>query len=305
MRRRARALSRGVRRALSGVRRNPASATAVVSIVAAALFLAGLLYSAGAVLDASTRSMQRAHMVLYLEPDVGPEQASELRAAMARLDGVIAAEYVAPEIALARLRASLGPDDPAIAGIEAGMLPASVEVTLDAGAREVAALSPTVERLRALGGVDEVDFAEHWVDDLSGVRAGVRGAGLGAILGLLALALYLATSALAARLGGRAREAAVARLFGASSAYVRGPLVLEGALLGTLGAGLALAALWLLLARMAPAVGALLGDAAGRALALPQAGYLLAWVGAGAALGACSTWLADASIAHRRRRADA
>jgi cell division transport system permease protein len=304
MTRRVRALSNGVGRALSGVRKNPATAIAVVTIVAVAFFLVGSLYTAGAAFDAGTRSFQRAHMVLYLEHDVAPERADEIRALMARLDGVIAAEYVAPERALARVRETLGPDDPALAGIEAGMLPASIEVTLDAGMGEVAALQPTVERLRAMDGVEDVDFAEHWVDDLSALRTGVRGAGVIAVFALLVLALYLATSVLAGRLAARANEAAVARLFGATPVYVHGPLVLEGTFLGALGAGLALIGLSLFLACVAPAATALFGGSAGHALALPQTGVLLSFVGAGALLGACSAWLAG-GWGEGRRRADA
>jgi cell division transport system permease protein len=101
--------------------------------------------------------------------------------------------------------------------------------------------------------------------------------------------VYIVTTAVAARVEGRRKEAEVLRLLGASGAFVRGPAIVEGALQGAAGAGIAAVALWILFRLGAGTMGKALGAASLSFLSLQQIALLVA---AGAALGAAGAWLA-------------
>jgi cell division transport system permease protein len=104
---------------------------------------------------------------------------------------------------------------------------------------------------------------------------------------------YIVAMAIGVRIESRRSEAEVMSLLGASSAFVRGPLMLEGAIQGAAGAGLAVLGLWLLFCAGADAAGDVLGAAFGSApvVFLPAAQIGLA-IAAGAAIGAVGSWLA-------------
>jgi cell division transport system permease protein len=167
-----------------------------------------------------------------------------------------------------------------------GALPASIEVTLHDGIREVAAIHPVVERLRAIAGVEEVEVVDDWVAQVTGLVHAART--LGALLALLAAAASVWVIAAAVRLGmaARAGEAEVLRLVGASPSFVRGPLLVEGALQGAAGAALAALLLWTLFAAGASRLESALSPVAGEVtLVFLSAGHVAALVAAGGLLG--------------------
>lgn len=296
-----RAFMYSIRRALSGLRRHPLAALTVVGTVAVAFFLVALVHTGGRMVDAATGSWQRAHMVLYLDGRVDEQRATDIRSALLELPAVVRAEHVTSEQAMARFSASLGAREAFMQGIEPGMLPMSIEVELNVGVRDVAALGPMVERLQSVRGVEEVEFAGKWVDDMSVLRAALqRVSGLVLMLVLLCC-LYLASTAIASRSGSRVHEAAVARLMGASSLFVRVPLAIEGAIQGAAGAGLAVVGMWLLsqFSGLA-AIGShtVLGAAATEAATMPPTSHIAGFIAAGAAVGIVSTWLATRRHAH-------
>lgn len=279
-------------RAVDGFRRHPANAGTVIGTVAVGFFLIGLVHVVFQVASAATGSWQRAHLVLYLADEVGPERASEIRSAMNRLPGVASAEYVGVKDTLARFRDSLGAHDDLLADLEPTVLPTSIEVTLRPGMREVAALAPVVERMRADPEIADVEFADEWVEQLGVVRDALLHARSLALLFALLACVYLASTAIAARFGPRLQEASVARLFGASTAFVRAPLLVEGGLQGALGAGVATVGVWLFARTTASVLGEVLGPVAQAELAAPPVATIAAFVAAGAGLGMVSTWLA-------------
>jgi cell division transport system permease protein len=198
---------------------------------------------------------------------------------------------VTPAEALRRLRASLGPEAPALEGVEADVLPASVEVRAPgvslAGARDLA------RRLAAVPGAKEVDFGNAWLERFEALLRRLRWTGL-ALFGVLSLGTAVLVSN-TLRLGVFARrdEIEIMKLVGATDAYVEAPFLIEGVLQGICGAGLAALALLVLHALLAPRLAAAVGLAAPlqRADVLPGS-MVLTLLGGGAALGLVASALA-------------
>jgi len=182
-------------------------------------------------------------MVVYLGEGVSDATAHQLVDQLGRVAGVDRAELVAPGDAAKRLERALGADAALLDGVDLASLPATVEVTLAPGVRDVISMSPLLGALRANPGVEDVivedggDAAKS-TDTLATLRAFVYA---GAAL-LAGLAIVVVLAAIRMRLDlGRAgddrQERAVLHLLGAGPMFSIVPAALAGTALG-LGASL-------------------------------------------------------------------
>ncbi|MCU0242593.1 MAG: permease-like cell division protein FtsX [Vicinamibacteria bacterium] len=142
--------------------------------------------------------------------------------------------------------------------------PAFFEVTIRSGRAAETEVERLVEAYKDAPGVEEIQYDLLWIRRLSMAIRLMRW--LGAFLGSLLLIAAIFTIANVIRLTVYARqdELDIMRLVGATSAYVKGPFVVEGMLQGGLSGLLAVACLYLafrVLARDAPAGAELLGRA--------------------------------------------
>lgn len=237
-----------------------------------------------------------ASMVVYLGEGVDEAHAQVLATELQHLPGVDRAELVPSVESAKRLQQALGVDAALLDGVDLASLPASVEVTLAPGVRDVIAMSPTLRTLRGTPGVDDVVVEEGGPDKVAGALATVRTvAWTGAAL-VAGLALFVVLAALRIRLERDRRERAVLDLLGASPAFTIVPTALAGALQGALAAVLAAAALYAGLAVYGDGIARSLAGALGSIeVATPALSIVALFVAAGATLGLVGGGLAGAS----------
>jgi cell division transport system permease protein len=269
-----------------------------IGAIAAALLAFAVVHLAARNVDAWTSTWTgEASMVVYLEDTVPEDRARALAADLAASAGVRTAEYVPPADAGHRLRGALGRHGDLLDGIDDAALPASVEVVLEPGVRDVAAASPIVDRLRATSGIADVELVGDWVEEVGAVLVALRAAAW-ALLGLLGgLSVWVVAATARLRIATLSAEARVAELLGAPAGYARWPHVAAGALHGAVGGAVAVLGAWLVHRAAAPDVTAALSTVMGdvRVSFLPAAQLALV-IGLGAALG-----LAGSLVATRRR----
>jgi cell division protein FtsX len=262
-----------------------------------AMIVVGVSALAAKHVDAWTmRPSDGGSMVVYLGEGVDDATASKLVAELNRLPGVERAELVPPEESAKRLQQSLGADTKLMEGVDIGSLPASVEVTLAPGVREVVAMSPTVKALRGAPGVEDVVLDEASEDRASAALGTVRtvvwtGA---ALLAGLALIIMLATIRL--RLDRDPDEQRISRMLGAGPSFLMMPSIVAGMIIGAIAALIAgVAIVGALHAYGDSIVGALAGPLGAIELAMPTLVELAMFVGLGAGLGVLGGGLAGAS----------
>jgi cell division transport system permease protein len=252
----------------------------------------------GAFLMASTAAQQlvaewaqAAELSVYLRDEVGAEERAAVEARLAQASGEVAAvEFVGKQAAMERFRAGFPELQDVTASLAANPFPASFEVRLR---REVpaAAADALAVALAGLPGVADVRYDRELV---AGLLAAVRSARLMATAAALVLLLGAAmTVAAVVRLSFHARhdEIDIMALVGSPLSYIRGPFVMEGALLGGLGA---LVGVLALRAAYGVVIGALGESAQVAAAAVPFLGWAPAagLVGLGLAVGAVAGYAA-------------
>ena len=215
------------------------------AFAAVAALFAGARALARQSTEAAARLAQQAHVIAYLEPGVGREQATALRTALARLPGVREVRETDGATALAHLRrelSALGQDVTSLSAVEPDFLPASIEIVLAPGADLSRRANDAAARLRRQKGIAAVDAMAEGLD-----RAAAFGAladRLSRIVGAVALlaGIALLTGVVLAERRRRGREAATLALLGATPIELRlpaGALAVLAALLGG-GAGIPL-----------------------------------------------------------------
>lgn len=290
-----------LRRTLALATRRSRAALWTLLALSCALFIVGIAVSTAATIDrfAGAQPGRGSNMVVYLGDGVDEARARALVVELRALRGVERAELVTAAESARRLVRALGSDPALLEGVDVASLPASVEVTLAPGVRDVVAMSPTVRALRGTPGVADVvvDPADPAADPTSlPAGAGVVGsddrlardlhtapavAWTGAaVLAALALIIMLAVI----RLGFECspREAAVLRLLGAPPGFTAIPSALAGALQGAVAAVVAAVALVVVFHGALPGPGAQLGALA---LGSPPAAALGALIALGALVG--------------------
>ena len=282
-----------------------------------ALFAVGVAGVIAENLDAWTRAPRgRASMVIYLGETVDDAHAKALVAELGTVAGVDKAELVSPAESARRLQAALGlgantplpdgthhdhldsPGAELLDGIDVASLPASVEVTLAPGVRDVVAMSPTLRALRATPGVDDVVLEDGGEDRTAETFASVRAiAWTGAAL-FAGLALIVVLATVRVRLDRGRRELAVARMLGAGPGFLAIPTALAGAVQGALAAVLAAGAVYAGVRAYGGSLTELLSGALGDVqLACPPTVEIALFVVAGGVLGLIGGGLAGASRA--------
>ncbi len=286
-----------LRRAFRFAFREPRAGLWSMLVAVCAMIVVGVSAMAAKHVDAWTmHSGSGGSMVVYLGEGVDDVTAGTLVAELRRLPGVEHAELVAPEESAKRLQQALGADTKLMDGVDPCSLPASVEVTLAPGVRDVVAMSPTVRALRGAPGVEDVVLDEASEDRTSAALGTVRtvvwtGA---ALLAGLALIILLATIRL--RLDRDPEEQRISHLLGAGPSFLMMPSILAGALLGALAAVIAGGVIVGALSVYGDAiVSALAGPLGAIDLAMPTLVELALFVGVGAALGLVGGGLAGAS----------
>jgi cell division transport system permease protein len=279
------ALRRSVRIAID----RPRMALWTLLALTSALFVVGAAAIAAASVDqwASDRPGASASMVVYLDR-VPAERTTALLGELKALEGVTHVELVPAEESAKRLVASLGGDAALLEGVDVESLPASIEVQLAPGVRDVVAMSPTV---RALTTGVEVVVQNAEENRIAGVLATVRRIAWAGALLFAGLALIVILASIRVRLDPRSQELRVVHLLGGSPAFVIVPRALAGALSGIAAALLAVLALEVALAVWGDALGKLLATS----VMTPAFAHVALFVAAGASLGLVGGALAGAS----------
>lgn len=223
-------------------RRAPLLAILGVVTIGFSLFAFGLFGLVAINIRTALREVEdRVEIRAFLVSGAKDAQIDELMQRMQKNPAVAEVGYVTPDSALARARAELEEFRDVMDG---AFLPGSVELRLKEGQRDPQTVADLSRRLQTYPVVEEVRYGREWVEKLYRIRniAALVGTVLGGVFALVAVIIIGSTIRMA--ILARTREIEIMRLVGATNTFVRLPYLIDGALKGLLGGGLAVAMSW-------------------------------------------------------------
>lgn len=226
--------------ALASLRRSGRTALVSIATIAIAFVtLGGFLLVSVNVQDVLDRWLEAAEISVYLTDTASDTDRMAVESFLRARPEVADVEYVSRERALERFRT----DFPELADVTGSLsqnpFPSSLEVRLRADDGGASAESLARE-VAGKGGVADVQFDRTWLSRLIGAVTTARVAAA-AVAGILMLgAAFTVGAVVRLSLYARRDELEIMALVGAPFSYIRGPFVVEGLLLGGLGAAVAL-----------------------------------------------------------------
>jgi cell division transport system permease protein len=239
-----RALGYAVEEAWVSLRRSGRSALMSLATIAIAFTTLGAFLLAAANLEATaSRWAEAAEMSVYLADGLDEAARQALVVELQSHPAVSAVEFISKDAALERFRSDFSDLADVAASVD-NPFPASLEVRVRPHPEAGDAAGALAASLAARDGIADVRYDRQWLERLFGAIATVRIGGL-VIAGVLMLgAAFTVAAVVRLSLEARLAEVDIMQLVGAPSSFVRGPFVVEGLLLGGVGALVALVILW-------------------------------------------------------------
>ena len=178
---------------------------------------------------------------VFLKDNVSYNRVNEMEKEIKSLHGVADAQFISKEQALEEMKKNLKDKADILDGLDKknNPLPDGFRVKTQT-ASQVAEVSKLLEKI---SGIDQVRYGQGVVEKLLAVTKWVRLAGL-ITMGLLSVAsVFLIATTIRLSVYARRKEIGIMKVLGATNWFVRFPFIMEGIILGLLGAGLALTAL--------------------------------------------------------------
>jgi cell division transport system permease protein len=223
------------------LRRSGRSAVVSIGTIAIAfLTLSGFLLVSVNVQRSLDRWLEAAEMSVYLQDTAGDDDRAALEAFLKQQPEVAAVEYVSKERALERFRADFPELRDVTEGVGENPFPSALEVRLRTGTAGGGSAEALSKEVAGRPGVGDVRYDRRWLERLVGMVTTARYAGA-LVAGILMLgAAFTVAAVVRLSLYARRDELEIMQLVGAPFSYIRGPAIVEGLLLGGIGAVVAL-----------------------------------------------------------------
>jgi cell division transport system permease protein len=224
-----------LRETLLGLKRGGWMNWAAVSTVTVLLFLFGMsLQASWQVEGLMTQFGSQLEVSVYLDTGV---QADDLKPTVADLPQVASVRAISKEVAWENLMREMGLSDLASATEQLNGNPLVDELKVKVRqADEVASLA---NQLKQVKGVDAVQYVDEAVQRIGQLNRGLSWLSLGMISILSLTAIAVITTTIRLIVMARRREIEVMRLVGATTTWIYLPFILQGLVLGIVGAGIA------------------------------------------------------------------
>lgn len=227
-----------IRESFATFRRAPLLSSLSVITIAFSLFAFGLFALVAINTKDTLESIEeRVEIRAFIVNGTSDETALSAEAAIREYPEVLEVVYVNKERALEKAREDLGEFADLF---EPGVLPASLDISLNPGFRTPSHVEAVVDRLQSFTFLEDIRYGQEWIQKLYRLRviATIVGAGLGLAFALVSIMIIGSTIRMVVL--ARKEEIAIMRVVGATDGFIRLPFLLEGFFQGVLGGLLAL-----------------------------------------------------------------
>ncbi len=186
--------------------------------------------------DALGSLREEIKVIVYLKDSASQKAIAQLRGELSTDPAVAAVEFVSREQALATFRAQFPSEERLLNGLGDNPFPASLVVKVGPAYRSSEQVGALVQSLRARAEADEVLYSQDWIENLAVAVRYLRVLGVGIGVVLAASMVTILANTIKLTLYARREEIEILKLIGATTGFIKMPFVLEGALLGGVGA---------------------------------------------------------------------
>ena len=230
-----------IQQGLKNIWRNKMFSLASVATMAACIFLLGVFYSLGVNFQAMVKTAEKGVTVtVFFDEGIDQAKIDEIGRQISSRGEVENYEYISPEKAWETFKTSYFEGDENIAASFNGDNPlinsANYKVTL----ADVAKQASFVDFAKNIDGVREVKQSEIAAGVLTDFNRLLTVVSVAIVLILVLVAIFLINNTVTVGISVRREEIAIMKLIGAKDSFVRAPFIVEGIVIGLVGAAIPL-----------------------------------------------------------------
>lgn len=220
--------------------RNKWFSLASLATISACLFILGLFYAVIVNFQSIVHSAEEGVSVTILfQPGTSEEQMMEIGARIEAREDVSRVEFTSAEEAWAFYKENYIPEEFSD-GFPEGDNPLQDSASYEIYMQDISRQEALVEYLETIPEIRDVNKSELAALTLTGVNALVAYASAGIILILLLVSVFLISNTVMIGISVRKEEINIMKYIGATDFFVRSPFVVEGMLIGLIGAAIPL-----------------------------------------------------------------
>lgn len=221
--------------AVKSIVRNKTLSIASMATVAATLFILGAITLVVANVDkAVTQLGSMVEARIYLDNDITDSEKKAIEAKINEVEGINSIVYESQEEALENIKGQLNDTTGELtAGFEEdNPFPASYTVNV----KKPEIIDNVVAAIKDMDGIEEIKDARSLIEKISNLTNSVK---IGAVIGFIVfilISLFLIGNTIKITVFTRKREIGIMKYVGATDWFIRWPLIIEGMILGLVGA---------------------------------------------------------------------
>jgi cell division transport system permease protein len=234
-----------IKQGFKNIRRNRMFSIASIGTIAACIFLFGIFYFIVANFQYMIKTAESSvGVTVFFESGVSEEQIKNIGEEIKSRPEVISTEYISAEETWENykekylsdeLAASFGDDNPLADS-------ASYSVYLDSIEKQ----KDVVSYINSLEGVRQVNHSDSIADTFKNFNALVGYISAAIIIILLSVAVFLISTTVTMGIAVRKEEISIMKLIGAKDSFIRAPFIVEGIIIGIIGALLPIGILYII-----------------------------------------------------------
>lgn len=209
----------------------------IVSICSMLLILGGITFGVfvanNIVEDMKTKVDQ---IDVILEPEVSTDRVAKIKEELLKIENVKEVHYVSKEQALSKMKEQWKENSFLLDGMESA-LPESFELKVE----NIENSSTVASNIYNIKDVEKVVYYKDIVDKLTKMSDVVKYVGITLVGVLLLVSFFIMSITIKLTVIARRKEISIKKYIGATNMSITGPFIVEGMLLGVLGAGISFA----------------------------------------------------------------
>ena len=213
---------------------------AAIIVTVACLLIVGsfsaLVYNVNIMVEDLNKTNE---ILVYVDSDLSDAEARSIGTKLNRIENVYKIEFKSREQALEEFVAD-HQEDEAFSGVQAEDLRHRYVVVLENNEL----MEQTVEQIEAVSGVAKINAAYELAEGFSTLQNVLRIASVAVIVVLLIVSLLIISNTVKLAMYDRKDEISIMKMVGATNGFIRLPFVVEGFILGMLGAAFAFLLEW-------------------------------------------------------------
>lgn len=231
-----------VKEAVKSIRRNGLMTIASISTVALSLFILGIFTCGVVNLDNLASNLEsQVEVSVYLQDNLTTPEIMDVGKKLKVMPGLTKMEFVSKQEALQRFEQRLGDQKDMLQALDGNNpLPNAYVLTFETP-EQVKDTAATVTKFK---GVDSVHYGQDVVEQIFKITQIIRIGGIILIVFLACATLFIISNTIRLTVFARRKEIAIMKYVGATNGFIRWPFLLEGVILGFIGAAIASACVW-------------------------------------------------------------